>query len=65
VPETYAPQILVKKAKRMRKETGDNRWYAPLEKADSRWKTRLHDILLKPFIMLGKPVWFLRFEDDS
>jgi hypothetical protein len=46
--------ILVTKAKRLRKETGEERWYAPLEKADTRWKARLQDILLKPFIMLGK-----------
>jgi len=29
VPETYAPQILVKRAKKIRKETGENQWYAP------------------------------------
>jgi multidrug resistance protein len=31
MPETYAPVILVKKAQRLRKETGDDRWYAPCE----------------------------------
>jgi hypothetical protein len=31
VPETYTPIILVKKAKKMRKDTGDERWYAPRE----------------------------------
>jgi len=31
LPETYAPTILVKKAKRLRKETGEDRWYAPRE----------------------------------
>ena len=29
VPETYAPAILVTKARRLRKETGEERWYAP------------------------------------
>jgi MFS family permease len=29
VPETYAPALLVRKAKRLRKETGDDRYYAP------------------------------------
>jgi MFS family permease len=29
VPETYAPAILTAKAVRMRKETGDDRYYAP------------------------------------
>lgn len=31
IPETYAPTILVHKAKRMRKETGQSEWYAPRE----------------------------------
>lgn len=29
VPETYAPQLLLLKAKRLRKETGEQRWFAP------------------------------------
>lgn len=52
VPETYTPQLLVVKAKRMRKETGEQRWYAPLERTDHSFKNRLNSILLKPFIML-------------
>lgn len=31
LPETYAPTILARKAKKLRKETGDDRWYAPSE----------------------------------
>lgn len=31
IPETYVPALLVKKAKRMRLETGDDNYYAPLE----------------------------------
>ena len=31
VPETYAPMLLVHKAKKMRKETGEERYYAPRE----------------------------------
>ncbi|EGV60935.1 hypothetical protein PSN45_001262 [Yamadazyma tenuis] len=33
VPETYQPVLLMAKAKRVRKETGDDRYYAPLEKS--------------------------------
>lgn len=29
LPETYAPVILANKAKKLRKETGEERWYAP------------------------------------
>lgn len=31
VPESYKPVLLIRKAKRLRKETGDERFYAPLE----------------------------------
>ena len=32
LPETYIPMLLIKKAKRLRKTTGDDRYVAPLEK---------------------------------
>lgn len=35
VPETYEPVLLRKKAERLRKTTGDQRWYAPIEKEKS------------------------------
>ena len=71
IPETYPPIILVKKAKRLRKETGDSRWYAPctscrfvnlpdkltsvaVEKMDTSFNARVHDILYKPFVMLAQ-----------
>lgn len=54
LPETYAPTILAKKAKKMRKETGDDRWYAPIERKNLSFTERLNDILFKPFIMLAK-----------
>lgn len=31
IPETYVPTLLIKKAKRLRLETGDQNYYAPLE----------------------------------
>ena len=54
IPETYSPAILVAKAARIRKETGDDRYYAPLERAERNLKSTLEGILLKPFVMLGK-----------
>lgn len=54
LPETYAPVILKKKAQKLRKETGDDRWYAPIERRKGDFKTTVKDILLKPFIMLCK-----------
>jgi MFS family permease len=53
IPETYAPKILQQKAIRLRKETGEQRWYAPLERQDTSFRARLETILLKPFIMLA------------
>ena len=40
LPETYAPVLLVQKAKRLRKETGDP-WFAPREFSPSRHCSRL------------------------
>lgn len=34
VPETYSPVLLRREARRRRKETKDERWYAPIEKMD-------------------------------
>jgi multidrug resistance protein len=36
VPETYHPVLLRNKARKLRKETGDERWKAPLEKVSVR-----------------------------
>ncbi|KAL7416317.1 major facilitator superfamily domain-containing protein [Mrakia frigida] len=51
LPETYAPVLLVHKAKRLRKETGQP-WFAPLEKKKTGFKARMSDICIKPFKML-------------
>ena len=32
VPETYHPVLLRRKAQKMRKDTGDDKWQAPIEK---------------------------------
>ncbi|KDN53529.1 putative mfs-multidrug-resistance transporter [Tilletiaria anomala UBC 951] len=50
--ETYAPIILVRKARRIRKETGSEKYVAPLELAPLKAKDLLHATLLKPFAML-------------
>lgn len=34
VPETYHPVLLREKARKLRKETGEDRWRAPMEKMD-------------------------------
>jgi MFS family permease len=52
LPETYGPVILVKKAQRLRKETGDGRYYAPMEAHKPRLGDRLYNILAMPFKIL-------------
>jgi hypothetical protein len=52
IPETYRPVLLVRKAERMRKETGDNRYYAPKEMNKPTIRQRLYNILAMPFKIL-------------
>ena len=57
VPETYAPVILKHKAERLRKETGDNRYYAPIEMNKQPLGRRLYKILALPFkVLFQEPV---------
>lgn len=54
VPETYEPVLLKKKAKRLRKETGDLRYYAPLDVA----KTSLFESIVmsskRPLLLITR-----------
>ncbi|KAF8578166.1 MFS general substrate transporter [Ramaria rubella] len=54
IPETYEPVILARKARRIRKETGDEHYHAAIEKhwRNMSWFNRVSDILGKPFTML-------------
>jgi hypothetical protein len=52
VPETYTPILLVKKAHILRKETGDDRYWAPLERRKKTAAAVFRDVLAKPFIIL-------------
>lgn len=48
----YRPVLLVAKAKRLRKETGDERYYAPLERVKRTAVQSLEHTLARPFKML-------------
>ncbi|KAG8969210.1 hypothetical protein FRC05_001174 [Tulasnella sp. 425] len=52
VPETYAPIIQKQKAARMRKETGDQRYFSEIEAQDMHWKQRMETVLGRPFKVL-------------
>ncbi|KAL7416318.1 major facilitator superfamily domain-containing protein [Mrakia frigida] len=51
LPETYAPVLLVRKAERLRKKTGEP-WFAPLERKQTGFKARANDVFVRPFAML-------------
>ena len=50
--ETYSPVILKRKAIRKRKETGDDRWVAPIEVSKKTFGEHVKVILGKPFVIL-------------
>ncbi|KAK4105190.1 MFS general substrate transporter [Parathielavia hyrcaniae] len=52
VPETYHPVLLQKKAQRIRKATGDDRWRAPIEKTTKSVSQTVAYSLLRPFQIL-------------
>ncbi|KAK0478276.1 MFS general substrate transporter [Armillaria novae-zelandiae] len=52
IPETYKPLIRVWKAQRLRKETGDDRYYAPMERNKKTMAQQVENVLAKPFKML-------------
>ncbi|GLB36034.1 putative sugar (and other) transporter [Lyophyllum shimeji] len=51
MPETYAPVLLVRKAKQKRFETGDDRYYAPLEKDVVTPLQRAEQVIARPFVI--------------
>lgn len=53
LPETYAPVILKGIAEQKRKETGDDRWYAPIEvqMRETTIGAKFKDVLTKPMKM--------------
>lgn len=60
VPETYSPILLVKKARKLRKTTGDDRFYAPHEKASYSIKGILRRTLFRPVeMMITEPILLL------
>ncbi|TAQ85472.1 hypothetical protein B7494_g6211 [Chlorociboria aeruginascens] len=48
VPETYHPVVLRNKARKLRKETGDDRWKAPMEKTNKSITKTIGNSLLRP-----------------
>ncbi|KAI7779359.1 hypothetical protein LA080_000935 [Diaporthe eres] len=57
VPETYHPVVLRNKARKIRKDTGDERWKAPIEKTNKSLVRTVGLSLLRPFqILIFEPM---------
>jgi hypothetical protein len=52
VPETYHPVLLRRKAIRLRKETGNQEWIAPIEKLDRSIAKTVLWSCIRPFQLL-------------
>jgi hypothetical protein len=52
VPETYHPVVLKRKAVTLRSETGDDRWYAPIERLDRSITQTIMRSVYRPFLLL-------------
>ncbi len=52
VPETYHPVLLRNKARKLRSETGDDRWQAPIEKMDRSVTWTIIRSCYRPFQLL-------------
>ncbi|KAI6119007.1 MFS general substrate transporter [Pisolithus croceorrhizus] len=52
VPETFQPVILVRKARKVRKQTGNERYYASFETQKFSFTERMEHILARPFKIL-------------
>lgn len=50
--ETYAPKILLVKARRMREESGNTKLHTEYERPDRTLRQTLQTALYRPFIML-------------
>lgn len=59
VPETYAPTILKRRAKALRKKTGDERYRTVQELKPRNFKQIAHDSFLRPFMLLFELIVFL------
>ncbi|GJE99749.1 MFS general substrate transporter [Phanerochaete sordida] len=54
IPETYSPVLLARKAKKLRDNSGDDRYWAPLEKESTKIGAEVQRILGTPFALMVK-----------
>ncbi|KAI0094961.1 MFS general substrate transporter [Irpex rosettiformis] len=57
LPETYTPILVVKRAQKLRKETGDQNYWAPLERKKLTIVQRLEEVVARPFkVLFAEPM---------
>ena len=63
-PETQHNNILHRRAVRVRKVTGDNRFYTQQERIDSKIETRafMHEVFVRPFVIMALEPAVLAFD---
>lgn len=59
VPETYNPELLRRRAVQMRRETGDDRWVAPVETMNRVFLQALQKSIRTPFVLLSTQLMVL------
>jgi MFS family permease len=60
--ETYPPTILQRKAARMRKETGDERWWCQFDQRVSNFELAKINLKRPIILFFTEPIlWFLNF----
>ncbi|KAG0696052.1 major facilitator superfamily domain-containing protein [Suillus ampliporus] len=60
IPETYAPVLLVKKAKEIRQNTGDEKYHAAMELQNFTLAQRVETIFGRPFkLLFTEPMMFV------
>ncbi|VUC20726.1 unnamed protein product [Clonostachys rosea] len=60
--ETYPPTILKRKAARMRKETGDERWWCQFDQRESNFELAKINLKRPIILFFTEPIlWFLNF----
>ncbi|KAG6877679.1 hypothetical protein C0993_005099 [Termitomyces sp. T159_Od127] len=52
--ETYAPELLKRKARKMRRSTGNEKLRSPFERPDRHWTAIMARGMVKPIVFLGK-----------
>ena len=66
VPETYHPVVLRQKAHKLREQTGEQRWRAPIEKLDRSVARTVMWSCIRPFQLLFlKPMVSCRIQDQA